>query len=238
MKQHLIRAVSLSLLFLAAGCGANAVCGDGVLGGGETCDDGNDSPWDGCSSVCEIEVGYECPDGATCDPICGDGLTVESEVCDPTTPGYAQYCSADCTTQIASCGDGTLQPAHEMCDDGNGRTGDGCSACREELGFDCEGAGDTCDASSVDPTRTIGSLTSGELTTFCTWLIATLGGTHARHECGNLVYTVNTVSACAAALGSFSGPETACTIGDYEAYVGRSSSVCAYFSNPAPICQL
>src|SRR5258708_700794 len=31
------------------------ICGDGVLGGSETCDDGNAIPGDGCSGVCTIE---------------------------------------------------------------------------------------------------------------------------------------------------------------------------------------
>ncbi len=33
----------------------NAVCGDGILGPGEECDDGNTDDGDGCSSTCEIE---------------------------------------------------------------------------------------------------------------------------------------------------------------------------------------
>lgn len=32
-----------------------AVCGDGVVGTGEQCDDGNTSPLDGCSSTCQLE---------------------------------------------------------------------------------------------------------------------------------------------------------------------------------------
>ena len=36
------------------------VCGDGVQGGGESCDDGNVADGDGCSSACAIEPGYTC----------------------------------------------------------------------------------------------------------------------------------------------------------------------------------
>ncbi len=36
------------------------VCGDGVVFGNETCDDGNSSPGDGCSSACDVEPGYVC----------------------------------------------------------------------------------------------------------------------------------------------------------------------------------
>jgi cysteine-rich repeat protein len=35
-------------------------CGDGVLEAGEACDDGNDLPNDGCSSVCTVEPGFWC----------------------------------------------------------------------------------------------------------------------------------------------------------------------------------
>ncbi|WP_426749800.1 Ig-like domain-containing protein [Myxococcus sp. Y35] len=48
---YLVDAVETSL---------RAVCGDGVLGGFETCDDGNQRSTDGCSSVCEVEPGYTC----------------------------------------------------------------------------------------------------------------------------------------------------------------------------------
>ena len=40
---------------------ATTVCGDGVVGTGEQCDDGNSTPGDGCSGVCQIEPGYTCP---------------------------------------------------------------------------------------------------------------------------------------------------------------------------------
>src|SRR6188768_958191 len=43
------------------------ICGDGVVGKSEECDDGNAKPGDGCSGVCEIDPGYDCPTaGAEC----------------------------------------------------------------------------------------------------------------------------------------------------------------------------
>ncbi|NTX07288.1 tandem-95 repeat protein [Myxococcus sp. CA040A] len=36
------------------------ICGDGVIGGVEICDDGNQLSGDGCSSVCKVEPGYTC----------------------------------------------------------------------------------------------------------------------------------------------------------------------------------
>ncbi len=37
-----------------------SVCGDGVIEGQETCDDGGSDGGDGCSSACHVEDGYEC----------------------------------------------------------------------------------------------------------------------------------------------------------------------------------
>ncbi len=32
-------------------------CGNGVIDPGETCDDGNATPGDGCSATCQVEIG-------------------------------------------------------------------------------------------------------------------------------------------------------------------------------------
>ena len=37
-------------------------CGNSVLDGIETCDDGNTTGGDGCSSSCQVEAGYQCDD--------------------------------------------------------------------------------------------------------------------------------------------------------------------------------
>jgi len=39
-----------------------ALCGNGLIDGGEECDDGNDNSGDGCSLSCEIESGWSCSD--------------------------------------------------------------------------------------------------------------------------------------------------------------------------------
>lgn len=38
----------------------NPICGDGVIEGSETCDDGNSSNGDGCSATCQVESGWVC----------------------------------------------------------------------------------------------------------------------------------------------------------------------------------
>src|SRR5262245_44672582 len=57
---------------------APIVCGDGALGTGEVCDDGNDDGGDGCAADCAaVESGWTCGDpGVPCveTQICGNGL--------------------------------------------------------------------------------------------------------------------------------------------------------------------
>ena len=94
------------------GDGEEAVCGDGELGFGETCDDGGES--ETCDADCTAAT-------------CGDGVVNPSagEACDDV--GASTTCDADCT--IPECGDGVLNSlTGEFCDDGNNLSFDGCSA--------------------------------------------------------------------------------------------------------------
>ena len=91
------------------------VCGDGVIGAGESCDDGNISSGDGCSSTCLLEGALPVTQGGTC----GDGVVQNAEACDGT-PG----CSANCTllgsaSPFAECGNGDVGEGEE-CDGGIG----------------------------------------------------------------------------------------------------------------------
>jgi len=132
-------------------CVYTAVCGDGLVSGLETCDDGK-SPLtgapvsgDGCDEHCQIEDGYTCPvRGAACRPICGDGKVRGREQCDdgvdPTTglPAGGDGCDANCRLEPGwvcppgagcrptVCGDGVVEGS-EQCDDHNLRPYDGCS---------------------------------------------------------------------------------------------------------------
>jgi fibro-slime domain-containing protein len=144
----------------------NAVCGDGIIGSGEQCDDGNSKPGDGCSGVCQIEPGYTCPTpGQSCiytvQQICGDGHIEGNEQCDDGNTVDGDGCSSACqvepgwscvtpgspcakTTATPVCGDGKIQSG-EQCDDGNTASGDGCSAtCRLEQGWTCPTPGMAC----------------------------------------------------------------------------------------------
>ncbi|HEV8323024.1 MAG TPA: hypothetical protein VG389_15525 [Myxococcota bacterium] len=80
-------------------------CGDGRVGPGEQCDDGNRFAGDGCSPSCRIEL---------VSVLCGNGRVDAGEDCEP--PG-AQGCGADCLWS-AVCGDGIVEPG-EACDPPN-----------------------------------------------------------------------------------------------------------------------
>lgn len=106
----------------------DAYCGNGIVDGAETCDDGvnsGDGP-NACRPTCQ-NVGY-----------CGDGKVDPSqgETCDfgrDGNQGAYGTCTSNCRL-AARCGDAVVQACgNEACDDGNRRDRDGCSAsCRPE----------------------------------------------------------------------------------------------------------
>lgn len=82
------------------------VCGDGMIGGDEVCDDGvNDGAYGGCMSGCTAQG-----------PFCGDGeVDFDHEACD--AGGAADDPSCTTTCKRVRCGDGVLQ-AGEECEAG------------------------------------------------------------------------------------------------------------------------
>ena len=122
-------------------------CGDGYVGPGEACDDGNAANNDACLATCNpascgdghVWVGHEaCDDGnvsntdaclASCQPAsCGDGFVRAGvESCDDGNASSNDACPTNC--QPASCGDGLVLSGVEDCDDGNASDDDGCIAC-------------------------------------------------------------------------------------------------------------
>lgn len=64
-------------------------CGDGIVGAGETCDDMNTTPGDGCDASCQIE------------PVCGDGVLQPTEQCDDTNTMAGDGCSDTCQLEGA-----------------------------------------------------------------------------------------------------------------------------------------
>ena len=105
----------------------------------ESCDDGNTANSDGCSSTCQIEVGWECPSFTSCSIKCGDGIVITPEACDDGNNISGDGCAASCNliehgftctgnnTQSCSstCGD-SLIASNEICDVGNNLGTSGC----------------------------------------------------------------------------------------------------------------
>ncbi len=139
------------------------MCGDGKLTFGEFCDDGNLNPNDGCTAICEVTPGYNCPTAnALCTLLqyCGDSTVSPSlgEQCDDgPSPTSGDGCSSTCKVEAGFicavagqpcvaevCGNG-IRTASEECDDFNTAGGDGCNAsCKLEAGFTCPVSGAKC----------------------------------------------------------------------------------------------
>jgi len=148
-----------------------AVCGNGEIESGETCDLGEDSAGvnlndgkAGCSTSCQVVTGWTCPGvGQACtkDPFCGDNIvtTTLGEQCDDGTNDGTHGCDVDCKRITGwkcppaggacevdlFCGNGTVDNG-EQCDDHNFRNYDGCdSTCFVESGFTCPATGGACE---------------------------------------------------------------------------------------------
>ena len=146
------------------------LCGDGVVGKTEECDDGNTTAGDGCSGACTLESGWVCPTaGKACafqdTTVCGDSEVGLNETCDDGNTQNGDGCSSKCVVEagytcqgtvcspIAApgfCGDGKVDST-EGCDDGVDPTtnkpvsNDGCSStCQVEPGYLCPTPGSPC----------------------------------------------------------------------------------------------
>ncbi|MBN2095782.1 DUF4215 domain-containing protein [Candidatus Peregrinibacteria bacterium] len=125
------------------------LCGNSILEFGETCDDGNLTNGDGCSSTCLLEN------------VCGNGVVEAGEGCDDGNVAGGDGCSFICTVETGwncagtpstcspICGDGLIVGS-EACDDGNTASGDGCSStCQIEILSVCGNgileSGEQCD---------------------------------------------------------------------------------------------
>ena len=69
---------------------SEAVCGDGKVGQGEVCDDGNATDDDACTNKCQVNTGYPCKGGSDCvTGKCHEGLTSKDSWCAPTDTACA-----------------------------------------------------------------------------------------------------------------------------------------------------
>lgn len=154
-------ACGTDLICVEGTCGASE-CGDGYLDedGGELCDDGNGTAFDGCEpGTCT----FTCDDAADCDDtlVCNGAETCSAEhVCALGAPADdGDACTLDeggegvCRTAAcvaAGCGNGVTDTG-EDCDDDNEVEGDGCNgdctfSCSEDV--DCSD-GDACNGSET-----------------------------------------------------------------------------------------
>ncbi len=125
-------------------------CGDGVLDMGETCDDGNNTDGDGCTS-CAVDACYTCDANApsACTPKAAGEACEGTKVC--TEAGQCVECTAD-----AQCGTGyCFQNTCAACDDTT-KNGD-------ETDVDCGGT--KCGTCAQGKTCLAGADCA---TTFCT----------------------------------------------------------------------
>jgi cysteine-rich repeat protein len=134
------------------------VCGDGVKGFAEPCDDGDNFDGDGCAFDCTIEDGFVCIGSPSwCRPVvCGDGAVEGAEACDDgnsIADDGCTLCAIDTgfgcagspsTCAAIVCGNGLITLG-ETCDDGNVIDGDGCSSvCLVEPNATCSGQPSVC----------------------------------------------------------------------------------------------
>jgi fibro-slime domain-containing protein len=188
---------------------AAMTCGNGMLDPGEKCDDGNKTPGDGCTPLCQIENGWVCPTvGSPCmrNAICGDGKLTAPEGCDDGNTTSGDGCSSTCTVEtgwrcpvpgrpcIPICGDGVIEGT-ETCDDSNTTNGDGCSStCQKEPGATC-------------PTTASGAPMAGN----CTVAVCGNGVKESGESCDCGTDPTNLPSGCTGPNGLFNGDGTGCS---------------------------
>ena len=133
---------SAGCVFDIGGC-ISAGCGNQIIDPGETCDDGNTTPGDGCTANCQVQTGWACSGlPSECVLLCDNGTLDLGEDCDGALLGGKSCatvsggftdgslaCASDCrfdTSGCTTCGN-NVPESGEVCDDGNTTAGDGCS---------------------------------------------------------------------------------------------------------------
>ncbi|MDH3623753.1 MAG: C25 family cysteine peptidase [Myxococcales bacterium] len=89
-------------------CEGPPVCGNGVRGAGEECDDGNTADGDGCSATCTLEG----------PPVCGDGFIWEGEACDDDNTASGDGCSSTCEVEVGFTCTGQPSQCTAICSGG------------------------------------------------------------------------------------------------------------------------
>ncbi len=145
---------SITVNTLLSGC---PVCGNGELDQGETCDDGNTTAGDGCSSDCQDEGCIADTLGYPANSLCDDQSSCTADSCNTVTHAceHEFLCSDGIACTVDECVEDQCvsTPSDALCSDGNVCTDDICTvpggcvsanntaACDD--GLFCT-AGDTC----------------------------------------------------------------------------------------------
>ncbi|AKF82896.1 EGF domain-containing protein [Myxococcus fulvus 124B02] len=110
-----LRAVLLAIYQVdAVETSVRPFCGDGLIGGSEDCDDGNQLSGDGCDSVCEVESGYTCSgEPSVCVDI--DECALGTDTCAPdevcvNTPGGFECEAPACSPPRIICAEACVDP--------------------------------------------------------------------------------------------------------------------------------
>lgn len=99
--QYATQHVSVGPAYLTLTFGNPSICGNGVIETPETCDDQGTANGDGCTSACQVELGYTCDyEPSICETTCGDGVKAAIEGCDDGNVASGDGCSATCTPEI------------------------------------------------------------------------------------------------------------------------------------------
>jgi hypothetical protein len=150
-------------------------CGNGIVEGGEECDDGNTLDGDCCSASCQFEpAGSACPDGLYCngDETCDGAGTCQAGTSVDCSDGVD--CTVDSCNEASDSCDNT--PDDAFCD--NGLFCDGAEACdpvndcQPGTAVDCnDGVGctdDSCDEASDVCVNNPNDLNCSDDGLFCT----------------------------------------------------------------------
>ncbi|MEZ4444504.1 MAG: DUF4215 domain-containing protein [Polyangiaceae bacterium] len=116
-----------------------AVCGDYLVTGGETCDDGGTMAGDGCDAMCMIEP-Y----------VCQDGVVDPGEECDDMNNMTGDGCDASCMLEAGDCASAVdMNDTTVVTIVGNVTSYDGDSTGSTLIDYGMPGCGDTVTSPTV-----------------------------------------------------------------------------------------